>query len=326
MKALLPLILFCWQAALGATAPNPARLPATPIANRGYVSLNDWAKLAGFDFGWSRTTGEISLSRRGLRLEFKADSRRGTINDVLFHLSLPVRHQNGASLISLLDLRTAVYPVLYPTAVPARVRTICVDAGHGGKDPGNSDGARLEKTYTLLLAQELRQQLKSAGFRVVMTRDSDQFIELEERPLIARRARADVLVSLHFNSTAGNNPASGAEVFCLTPAGANSTNETDQNAGHHQGPYPGNRFDAQNMLLAYQVQKFLVREYKSEDRGVRRQRLSVLRGAEMPTVLIEGGFMSSPVESRRIYHPRQREKMARAITDALQNYKRLVER
>lgn len=325
MKALLPLLILCWQAALAATAPNPGRLATVPVANHEYVSLNDWAKLAGFDLGWSRTTGEITLSRRGLRLEFKADSRRSTINEILIHLALPIRHQNGVSLISRLDLRTTVYPVLYPAGSPARVKTICVDAGHGGKDPGNSDGARLEKTYTLLLAQELERQLKTAGFKVVMTRTTDNFIELEDRPAIARRAKADLFVSLHFNSTAARSTANGAEVFCLTPAGANSTDETDPNGGRHHAPNPGNRFDAQSMLLAYHVQKFLVREFKSEDRGVRRQRLSVLRGAEMPTVLIEGGFMTNPVDSRRIYDSGQREKMARAITGAIQNYKRLVE-
>ena len=112
-----------------------------------------------------------------------------------------------------------------------KIKTICLDPGHGGKDPGNRLPGRQEKDYTLRLAFELRDQLKQAGFKVVFTRSSDQFIELSERPELARRAGADLFVSLHFNGTDGGRAeARGSEVYCLTPAGAASTNARGEGA------------------------------------------------------------------------------------------------
>jgi N-acetylmuramoyl-L-alanine amidase len=116
----------------------------------------------------------------------------------------------------------------------------------------------------------------------------------------------------------------GVETYCLTPAGAPSTN-----AGHDltgAGLKTGNRNNDKNMFLAYEVQKSLVKGLGLEDRGLRRARFAVLSGAEMPAVLIEGGFMSHPTESRRIYDPVFRQKMAKTIVDGIAAYAKQVER
>jgi N-acetylmuramoyl-L-alanine amidase len=81
----------------------------------------------------------------------------------------------------------------------------------------------------------------------------------------------------------------------------------------------------QNTFLAYQVQKSLTRTLDVEDRGVHRARFAVLRDAVMPAILIEGGFMSHPVEGRKIFDPAYRRQMARAIVDGVGAYKRAVE-
>jgi N-acetylmuramoyl-L-alanine amidase len=80
------------------------------------------------------------------------------------------------------------------------------------------------------------------------------------------------------------------------------------------------------MLLAWQIQKALVHNLPVEDRGVRRARFAVLRNAPVPAVLIEAGFMSNPQESKRIFDPQYRRRMARAIADGILAYNRLVER
>ena len=107
-------------------------------------------------------------------------------------------------------------------------------------------------------------------------------------------------------------------------AGADSTNARGDSA--EIGACAGNRFDAKNMLLAYQVQKAMVRTLPMEDRGVKRARFAVLRNARLPAVLIEAGFMSHPQESKRIFDPQYRRQMARAIADGILAYKRLLER
>ena len=90
------------------------------------------------------------------------------------------------------------------------------------------------------------------------------------------------------------------------------------------GTRPGNPNDDKNMFLAYLLQKSLVNNLGVEDHGVRRARYAVLCGAEMPAVLIEGGYMSNPAESRRIYDPAYRQQMARAIVQGIVAYRRQV--
>src|SRR5262249_23240798 len=109
-----------------------------------------------------------------------------------------------------------------------------------------------------------------------------------------------------------------------TPSRASSTNARGE--GANSGAYFGNRQDAKNMLLAYELQKHLVRTLGVEDRGVRRARFAVLRTAEMPAVLIEGGFMTHPTEAKKIYDVGSRRQMAQAIVEGIIAYRNLVER
>jgi N-acetylmuramoyl-L-alanine amidase len=160
--------------------------------------------------------------------------------------------------------------------------------------------------------------------KVTLTRTTDTFVELPTRPDLARRRKADLFVSLHFNSTeSSRNSVQGAEVYCLTPAGASSTNARGEGGG--AGWFPGNRYNDKNMFLAYQVQKALTKSLAVEDRGVRRARWAVLRDAVMPALLIEAGFMSHPVEGRKIFDASYRRQMAKAIVDGVLAYKRVVE-
>jgi len=186
-------------------------------------------------------------------------------------------------------------------------------------------GPNQEKKYALLLAQEVRQCLTRAGFRVSLTRTSDKFLDLPDRPDVARERRADLFVSLHFNSTeTSRSSVHGAQVFCLTPAGASSTNARGEGGG--AGWFAGNRNNDRNLFLAYEVQKSLTRSLGVEDHGVRRARFVVLRDAVMPAILIEAGFMSHPDEGRKIFTAAYRHQLAQAITDGILAYRRGVER
>jgi N-acetylmuramoyl-L-alanine amidase len=206
----------------------------------------------------------------------------------------------------------------------ARVKTIVIDPGHGGRDPGNQDGSHQEKKYTLLLAQELCDQLKHAGFNASLTRTTDTLIDLPVRPDIARRRGADLFISLHWNSVQnGKSQVRGVETYCMTPAGASSSNAGGEI--RDAGSKPGNRNNEKNMLLAYQIQKSLLKNLGTEDRGVRRARFMVLCNAGMPAVLVEGGYMSHATESKKIYDPAYRRQMARAMVEGVLAYQRQIE-
>jgi N-acetylmuramoyl-L-alanine amidase len=276
---------------------------------------------------WLSRNHTVKLVRGSSTLVASIHSRKITINGIAVWLSVPISVRNGIAYIAPIDLTTAVHPILFPSRNPSRqsVRTIVIDPGHGGRDPGNRAGRQQEKQHTLLLAKELSTQLTKAGFRVTLTRTKDAFVELPTRPKLAKARGSDLFLSLHFNSApgAGGRAVQGSETYAMTPARASSTNARGQGAG--SPAYPGNRHDSKNVLLAYLIQKSIVRKLGAVDRGVRRARFSVLRSAEMPAALIEAGFMSHALESKRIYDPTHRRRLAQAIVDGVMAYKKIVE-
>jgi len=173
------------------------------------------------------------------------------------------------------------------------------------------------------LASELRDQLQKAGFKVILTRDRDVYVDLPERPDLANRRGADLFVSLHFNATeVGKDEVSGPETYCITPVGASSTNARGEGADY--GPTTANRFGSKSLIFAYQIEKSLVRNLNVKDRSVRRARFAVLRDAQMPAILIEGGYMTNPVEGRKIYTPDYRKQMAAAIVKGILAYQKMT--
>jgi N-acetylmuramoyl-L-alanine amidase len=301
-----------------AAAPGNAR-----ASGRAYVRLSDWARANRFDVRSPDRGKTLQLSNRWTNLSFNTDPRqdlrRASINGTGVWLAFPIRLQNGTAYISQVDLEKSLTPALSPPASPrgVKIKTICLDAGHGGTDPGFRVGSNEEKKYTLLLSQEVREQLKASGFTVVPTRSTDVKVPLESRIAAARQSRADLFVSLHFNAFPPVTEVKGVEVYCCTPAGATSFNSGGE--GDTRG-VAGNRNDEKNFLLAYQVQRAIVKNLQIEDRGIKRARYLVLREATMPAILIEGGFMSNPAEGRKIYDPAWRRQMARAIVEGVLAY------
>src|SRR5437867_3177335 len=228
------------------------QLARTPLFGSEYIRLSDWAEAGHFQFLWTRRNEEVQLTNSRSRLVFAVDSHKAEINGVTVFLSAPVALRHGCLYLSLLDLETAVNPVLFPPsrAVRAPIMSVCLDPGHGGRDPGNEEGRRQEKDYTLLLAREVRELLSGAGLKVTLTRNGDSYVALADRPELARKRDADLFVSLHFNAAiADKDDVHGVEVYCLTPAGAGSTNSRGDSAD--SSACAGNRCDAKNMLLAY---------------------------------------------------------------------------
>jgi len=302
---------------------------AALINGHNYTPLGDWARATGF-YGFTRDNGhEIVLTNRTAQMVFDVDSAQAEINGVNVRLSFPVANVKGVPFVSQLDLDKTIRPLLYPSryVAPKKITTICLDPGHGGKDTGNRVGfgffGHSEKTYTLALAQELRDQLRRAGFNVIMTRSKDVYVDLPLRPDLANQHGADLFVSLHFNATqAGRNEVEGPETYCITPVGAASSNA--QGEGGSYGPTTANRSEYQSLLLAYQMEKSLVRNLGVQDRGVRRARFAVLRDAEMPAVLIEGGYMTHPSEGKKIFDAAYRKQMAAAIVRGILSYQKLT--
>jgi N-acetylmuramoyl-L-alanine amidase len=147
-----------------------------------------------------------------------------------------------------------------------------------------------------------------------------------ERAAEANRKEADLYVSLHFNGFdgPGNNAVQGLETYCLTPAGAPSSNDS-QRHGRMAG-FDANRFDRENVTLAHLVHRAILDQTPLADRGVRRARFKELTLLRMPGLLIEGGYMTHPGDTRLMDSQKSRDQLAAAIADGILRHKKLVER
>jgi N-acetylmuramoyl-L-alanine amidase len=219
-----------------------------------------------------------------------------------------------------LDLQRNLEPLLCdPPLKFSAERVIVIDPGHGGSNTGTHsvlDG-QFEKEYTLDWALRLAPLLATNGWHVFLTRTNDADVSVDDRAAFAEAHHADLFISLHFNSAAPNRTQAGLETYCLTPTGMASTLIRGYN-DFWSDNFPNNSYDAENLQLAVRLQAALLRAAGLEDRGVRRARfIGVLHDQHRPAVLIEGGYLSNPLEAKLIESPEFRQLLAEAIADAL---------
>lgn len=140
--------------------PGPERVWIGAVE---YARLEDWARVNRYQL--KSTKQEVQVFNQDFSMAFAPDSRRATINGVNVWLSGAMTMRNGSACIPAVDLATSLQPILSPphNAPGKRVAAICLDPGHGGKDPGNQDRRQQEKAFTLLLAKELGAQLSKAA-------------------------------------------------------------------------------------------------------------------------------------------------------------------
>jgi N-acetylmuramoyl-L-alanine amidase len=168
--------------------------------------------------------------------------------------------------------------------------------------------------------------LQAKGFKVVMTRDTDVFIPLEVRARIANATKDSIFVSIHFNATGSNPAATGFEIFSLTPRGAPSTND-ESLALHFVNMQAGSPVEAQSLELSTVVYHSMCGHFLEEfDRGIKRARFAVLRRTNIPSILVEGGFLSETGDAKRIADTEWRKQLAESICVGIEGYRALVEK
>jgi N-acetylmuramoyl-L-alanine amidase len=241
------------------------------------------------------------------------------INNVRFILSYPVIRYNGRTLFSRLDLAKVIDPVLRPSYIRTAnpFRTVVIDPGHGGHDPGARGVLGREKDYALKLGLELRESLVKRGYTVRMTRSDDRFLSLDQRVRFANDTADSIFISLHYNS--GQRDAHGIETYALSPQGTSSTHKR---ARASDGQFlSGNKLDSENIALATAVHASVLHKIPAVDRGIKRARWTVLTGIKRPAILFEGGFITNSGECRKVSTESHRKEMAEAIAAAVSNFR-----
>ncbi|PJJ98158.1 N-acetylmuramoyl-L-alanine amidase [Lysobacteraceae bacterium NML75-0749] len=243
-----------------------------------------------------------------------------------------LEHSTAAPVRSVQDMnrRTALRPVI-----------VAIDAGHGGQDPGAiGPGGTREKDITLAIARELARQVDATpGLKAYLTRNADFFIPLAERYQRARRANADVFISIHADA-AENRNARGSSVYVLSTRGATSQaarwladreNAADLVGGVRlqgkEGTLASVLLDLSQSAtqraserMANEVLEGLKRLGKTHKQQIERANFVVLRSPDVPSMLVETAFISNPEEEARLKSASFQRQLARAVLDGIHTH------
>ncbi|WP_027008702.1 N-acetylmuramoyl-L-alanine amidase [Conchiformibius kuhniae] len=216
---------------------------------------------------------------------------------------------------------------------------VMLDPGHGGKDPGAiGRNTRIrEKDIALHIARETKKLLEASGYQVLMIRNSDIFIPVPERPVLAQKAKADLFVSIHADSVESSEPRGGG-VYVLSQKGASSAAAAllaanENAAGSIGGVNMGGNKDV-NQVLMNMVQTQTINDSKRLARFVLNQMskhnkmknevqyagFGVLRAPDVPAILIETAFLSNPQDEALLNSEAFRRKVAHAIANGVKQY------
>ena len=211
-------------------------------------------------------------------------------------------------------------------------KTIVIDPGHGGKDPGAlGRGALKEKYIVLSISEKLREVLTRKGYTVLMTRDTNRFIPLKERTAFAIHRKADLFLSIHANGSESPK-AKGIETYYLSVTSTDKAAEDIAARENADSGYSIQELEAllkgiiqeskseDSKRLAKHVQQALVQATGAVDRGVKHARFVVLIGTNVPAILIETGFLSNPMEGRKLTTSAYQHKIANAIAQGIEKF------
>lgn len=241
-------------------------------------------------------------------------------------------------LILFLFVLDGIHPVIAAESKKIHPYTVVIDPGHGGKDSGAmGPSGSLEKDIVLAIARKLQSFIQhEPSMRVLMTRADDRFLSLAQRARIAQEARADLFISLHADAYE-DGEARGSSVFVLSDSGASSEAARCLADRENAGEVGGVALDREDALVAsvlvdlsknatreasekaaIALMQSLTKGFKIHSPTVQKAEFRVLKSLDVPSMLIETGFISSIEEEKRLQDPRHQERLAKAIFNGIQ--------
>lgn len=313
-----------------------------------FTGISDLAVPAGarairagsFRPGWSRLVVELARPMIVVNAEMK--TREGALIELHLRAASPEAFAAEAAMPEPADwsLPPAV-DLPAPPKTPGGPLVVVLDPGHGGIDPGAERGRENEARLVLTFALELRDRLRRLGMEVVMTRSDDRFVPLETRTSIARSAGADVFLSLHADALP-EGEAVGATVYTLAPEATDAAAQALAERHDRDDLLAGMDLSAQDDLMAQVLMDMartatqprterlagaLVASIKAA--GIKMHRhphqeagFSVLKSPDIPSILLELGFLSSERDLKRLSDPEWRATMSGAIGQAIETWAR----
>lgn len=336
------------------------------INGKDYVLLVDVCTANGIEWEWDSISRKITLRKNGNEAVFLVGSKYYSAGEKIKRLSAPVCMKGGTLYVPLkfakytikrlfdlgkktLTVEKALYePKAKETKKPLqkryKIEKVVIDPGHGGKDPGAIGRTGLkEKDIVLNVSRWIKEELEENGMDVIMTRDCDEFIPLGRRTKIANENNADLFISVHANANRARW-LGGFEVYYLSEATddnaralASSENsvlkyEEDSFVGHTKNldaivwdlMFTENR--EESIELAGFICQEVERRLELKGNKVRSARFYILKGAEMPAVLVELSYLSNKWDEKNLKKSYYRQKLAEGIVAGIMGYKYEYER
>jgi len=333
--------------------------PVYNIDGTDYIPLNYILKTYKLDYDWDSIARKLTLSRDRRKVVLGIGSDIALVEGQAKNLDVPVVMRRSIIMIpknflltTLVDLyrktkQAAVQKksVMLPPACDYSIANIVIDPGHGGKDPGAIGKLGLREKYVVLdIAKRLKTHLERACIQTKLTRSDDRFISLWKRADIANKSEADFFISIHANA-ARSRYAKGFEVYYLSEAidddaraiaaAENASLKYEDSSFGNKAP--SNSLEAtlwdlentENRVESIELaESIAITAYKRlgvKNRGIKSARFYVLKGARVPSVLVEVGFVSNKAEATRLKTSQYREELAKSIAEGIINYKKEYE-
>jgi len=333
-----------------ATVPAPTVKPSINSYQLNGVSYLPLASLCGQEgvlWDYDSVARIVTLRKDDHRVSLRLGEKLVRVDGENRMLSHPVEMYQGLVVVPA-SFRDKVLGALAKTTSPlplctlesSLIRTVVVDAGHGGNDPGAIGRSGLkEKDVNLDIAKRVSKILRDRGITVVITRASDVFKPLEERVRIANNSKSDLFISIHSNANRVRS-MKGFEVYYISPAANDlkraQTAAQGRRLSFEKDCYGRASFDlktilwdmlytqnrAESFTLARSLCRTVDRGLNLKVLGIKVANFYVLKGTEMPGVLIEIGFISNQSEERQLKNTFYRQQMSEAICDGVADYRR----
>ena len=334
------------------------KCPSYDIGGITYISLNSLLNAYNLDYQWDGLAKRLTITDGNKAVTFGIGSNIAIVEGadkvmeapVVMRRSMVVVPRSFASYILSEVYAKEAAGTQRARIVPAKISgysisRIVLDAGHGGKDPGAIGQGLVEKEVTLDIVKRVKRYLEGSGIEAILTRDSDVFVSLWKRADIANKQNADFFISIHANA-APSAYAKGFEVFYLSEAVDDSARAiaAAENASlrYESSSFADKRPStaleailrdieytearAESRELAEYIASSATSDLGTKDRGVKGARFYVLKGADMPAILIEVGFVSNRQDAVRLKNSSYREELAKAIARGILGYSKEYEK
>lgn len=277
---------------VAACASTPYQKGYDSVGSSSYVDIREFCKTHNMEYSYDTIDDIVRIFSSDSDVRIALNSFVVYNNGAVFQLKNRPFYSRGIIYLPR-ELEDSLFKETIPCKLPFVIKTIVIDPGHGGRDPGAiSHGGLKEKYINLYVSRYLQKELQKKGFNAILTRNRDVFLELEERVDFARRKDADLFISIHSNAN-HNSSQNGVEIYYFSPFTKDNKSLVTTACA--------NAFHTVFKDLGFTI-KF-----------PKRARYYVLKNAAVPAVLVEIGYLTNRYEERVLRKQYYQKQLAQAI-------------